>query len=83
METPKYLKQAAALEASGAQAAAANAPGSRVATTANAPGADPSPPLPLSYMTLLGLDSMHEQGAYMSKWASDTKAYVDVALLKH
>ena len=78
METPKYLKQAAALEASGAQAAAANAPDSRVA----AASADPSPPLPLSYMTLLGLDSMHEQGAYMSKWASDTKAYVEMALLK-
>ena len=78
METPKYRQQAAALEASGAQAAAANAPDSRVA----AARADLSPQLPLSYMTLLGLDSMHEQEAYMSKWASDTKEYVDVTLLK-
>ena len=76
-ETPKYLMQAAAAtKASGTRVAASGASENTEA------GAVPSPPPPLSFTALLGMDSLRDQDAYLAKWATESKAYVDKLLLQ-
>ena len=69
----------------GAPGAAAKASETRVAASNTSEkteaGAVPSPPPPLSFTALLEMESLHDQDAYLAKWATETKAYADMLLL--
>ena len=67
--------------AAAAGAAAAKALAARPPPLAAASGASPPPPQQLSFTALLEAESVDSHSGYISKWASDMKAFVDRALI--